>query len=165
MDGGGGGGGPDSDLAMGCEALTACCPTLPVSEDPMACLTVVMEGTTEACTESLATYQSAGYCFSADGGSLPTCMNPTPEELALDKTCDPCLLTHCGSAVSAAETACSTNFSCIASCACSDSACLEACDKDLSADCKAAISAVGQCEDASCKTACSIAIANPDAGG
>jgi hypothetical protein len=128
VDGGGGGGGPDGDLAMGCAALTACCPTLPVSEDPMACLTVVMEGTTEACTESLATYQSAGYCFSPDGGGLPTCMNRTAEELALEKTCDPCVLTHCGSAVSAAEAACSANFSCIAACACSDSACLEACD-------------------------------------
>jgi hypothetical protein len=161
---GGGGGRQDSDLPMGCGALSACCPTLPVAEDPMGCLTVAMEGTTEACTESLSTYQTAGYCFSPDGGSLPSCMNPTPEELALDKTCDPCLLTHCGSAVSGIESACSATLSCVSSCACSDSACLEACYSDMSADCQSAITALEPCEEEFCKTACSPATVKPDAG-
>jgi hypothetical protein len=51
-----------SPFEMGCAALSTCCPTLPVAGDPMGCLTVAMEGTAEACAESLATYQSEGYC-------------------------------------------------------------------------------------------------------
>jgi hypothetical protein len=58
----GGGGGIDSAAATGCAGLSACCPELPVAEDPMACLTVAQEGTDEACEESLRTYRVAGYC-------------------------------------------------------------------------------------------------------
>jgi hypothetical protein len=76
-DSGGGGGhdagaGADTSVssAAGCAALSACCPDLPVSEDPMGCLTVAKEGTSEACTESLASYNADGYCL-PDAGPSP----------------------------------------------------------------------------------------------
>jgi hypothetical protein len=52
----------------GCAALTACCPELPVSEVPTECTAVAAGGTADACAESLASYQSAGYCLSLSGG-------------------------------------------------------------------------------------------------
>jgi hypothetical protein len=58
----GGGASIDSGAVTGCAELSACCPDLPVAEDPMACLTVAQEGTDEACEESLRTYRAAGYC-------------------------------------------------------------------------------------------------------
>jgi hypothetical protein len=57
-----------SQANVGCDELSACCSTLPVSGDPMACLTVAMEGTASACSESLATYRVAGYCL-GDGAA------------------------------------------------------------------------------------------------
>ena len=62
-----------------CASLTTCCPNVPVAGDPMACMTVAMDGTAKACLESLESYASAGYCAgptspilavgSNDGGS------------------------------------------------------------------------------------------------
>ncbi len=55
------------DVGGGCSALSACCPDLPVSQNPTECITVANEGTAKACSESLATYQSAGYCEAEAG--------------------------------------------------------------------------------------------------
>ncbi len=48
--------------ANACSALMTCCSNVPVEGNPMACLTVAMEGTDIACEESLGTYTSDGYC-------------------------------------------------------------------------------------------------------
>jgi hypothetical protein len=68
--GGGGGGGGGGSGSGGCATLSSCCPNLPVSQDPSECLTVAKEGTDPACNESLATYQTAGYCESDAGAYL-----------------------------------------------------------------------------------------------
>ena len=54
--------------AMGCTALTACCPKLPASQVPTECDAVASTGTAMACQTSLSTYQAAGYCV-ADAGT------------------------------------------------------------------------------------------------
>jgi hypothetical protein len=53
--------------ATGCSALSNCCNSLPVAENPTECMEVANNGTDEACTESLSAYASGGYC----GGSAP----------------------------------------------------------------------------------------------
>ena len=52
--------------ASGCSGLSACCPDLPVMENPSECYTVASNGTDEACNESLQTYRESGYCGSSD---------------------------------------------------------------------------------------------------
>jgi hypothetical protein len=56
--------------ASGCSGLSACCPDLPVMENPSECYTVANNGTDEACNESLQTYRESGYCGSSDSGVL-----------------------------------------------------------------------------------------------
>jgi hypothetical protein len=48
--------------ASACETLKSCCSELDVSQDPDTCITVAGEGTPEACSASLSTYQSMGTC-------------------------------------------------------------------------------------------------------
>ncbi len=62
--GSGGEGGVPTDP---CASLTTCCPNVPVAGDPMACMTVAMDGTAKACLESLESYASAGYCSGPTG--------------------------------------------------------------------------------------------------
>jgi hypothetical protein len=58
--------------ATGCAALSACCPNLPVDQNPSECMEVASNGTVEACTESLSAYAAGGYCAGAGGGSINT---------------------------------------------------------------------------------------------
>jgi hypothetical protein len=158
-DGDAGGGGGGGDGAGGCAALSACCPNLPVSQNPMACLTVAMEGTAEACAESLATYEGAGYCSS--GGSGPGgCKNPTAQLAA----CWTCETTSCSAQVSDIFAACSETPSCFAACDCDDTTCLSAClGTNEPTTCSAAESNAATCVEAQCKTACAFTAA-ADAG-
>jgi hypothetical protein len=59
---GSGTGGVTSPTLTGCAGLSACCPTLPVTEVPTECDAVASTGTAQACDESLTTYRQAGYC-------------------------------------------------------------------------------------------------------
>jgi hypothetical protein len=80
----GGGGG---EAGTGCGALSACCSSLPVDQDPTECMEVAGNGTDEACSESLSDYGKLGYCGStgssstipfgsADSGVIGTGNNP-----------------------------------------------------------------------------------------
>jgi len=60
--------GDTGTTSAACTALAACCHELPVAQDPSGCLTDVQVGTASACSQSLSTYQMAGFC-KADGGS------------------------------------------------------------------------------------------------
>jgi hypothetical protein len=62
---------PPGSGSTACVALGACCPSVPVSGDPMGCLTVAQGGTEAACAESLSTYVSDGYCSDSTSPASP----------------------------------------------------------------------------------------------
>jgi hypothetical protein len=90
-DGGGGGafGSDEGEGGSGCVALAACCPQLPVDADPTGCMAVAMDGTSEACTESLNDYEKSGYCVQNQfigPGSAPTPTCTSSGELVVSVT-------------------------------------------------------------------------------
>jgi hypothetical protein len=164
---GGGGGAAGSGeggvlIPTGCAALKACCPNLPVEADPMGCLTVVMEGTPEACAESLATYEAMDYCLPLDGGadgggadsSVISCKNPTPEQEAATERCEACMNAECGSATMAFRAGCAPLLDCADACDCGDTSCIEGCENESTSSCTTAVEPYFMCEQTSCQADC-----------
>jgi len=149
-----------SAFGTGCVALTACCPSLPVTEDPTECDAVASGGTASACELSLATYQSAGYC-STSSGSLPSCKNPP----TTTSGCDACILAKCSSYVTMIEANCASYLSCIEACECSDQTCISACEPDLAGECETVAESSSTCTGSAgpCAPSCQVT-AVADAG-
>jgi len=93
-----------------------------------------------------------------DAAMLPSCTSPT----TADTTCFKCLDTSCSATAGAAITACASFYTCYEKCACSDGACVSACQTAAASDmtCVSAAEALQSCQ----KTSCAMPCATPDAG-
>jgi hypothetical protein len=167
-DGGGVEGGPAK--GNGCSALRACCPELPVSEDPTECLTVAGEGTTEACIESLATYQADGYCLPPDGGS-DAMVTADGSKKSCDggsvfsnTACGACLKDDCGDEWTNFDAECASFVACLDACDCEfgrnggpeAGSCVSHCLSTATEGCEPAIETLSECEESTCKSECGV---------
>jgi hypothetical protein len=86
-----------------------------------------------------------GLCSNFTAGALPACLD--------------CVTSNCSDQISTLESACSSVYSCVCACNTGDTNCVGACESVTpSPSCASALEGVQSCEDASCKSQCTVTV-------